>query len=118
MGMEPKVYADPDRKRILVFGIVIAVAVLAAIVLATMSLNRTMQSSGAFTGKIIAKEFTPEPAREITIGAGGLRGTDVAGEYLLKVETPDKARVFNVWVDRTVYEELKVGDDYYVIPTP
>jgi hypothetical protein len=116
--MEPKVYADPDRKRILVFGIVIAVAVLAAIVLATMSLNRTMQSSGAFTGKIIAKEFTPEPAREITIGAGGLRGTDVAGEYLLKVETPDKARVFNVWVDRTVYEELKVGDDYYVIPTP
>jgi hypothetical protein len=118
MGMEPKVYADPDRKRILVLGIVIAVAVLAAIVLATMSLNRTMQSSGAFTGKIIAKEFTPEPAREITIGAGGLRGTDVAGEYLLKVETPDKARVFNVWVDRTVYEELKVGDDYYVIPTP
>jgi hypothetical protein len=116
--MEPKVYADPDRKRILFLGIVIAVAVLAAIVLATMSLNRTMQSSGAFTGKIIAKEFTPEPAREITIGAGGLRGTDVAGEYLLKVETPDKSRVFNVWVDRTVYEELKVGDDYYVIPTP
>ena len=116
--MEPKVYADPDRKRILILGIVIAVAVLTAIVLATMSLNRTMQSSGAFTGKIIAKEFTPEPAREITIGAGGLRGTDVAGEYLLKVETPDKSRVFNVWVDRTVYEELKVGDDYYVIPTP
>jgi hypothetical protein len=116
--MEPKVYADPDRKRILILGIVIAVAVLAAIVLATMSLNRTMQSSGAFTGKIIAKEFTPEPAREITIGAGGLRGTDVAGEYLLRVETPDKSRVFNVWVDRTVYEELKVGDDYYVIPTP
>jgi len=116
--MEPKVYADPDRKRILVLGIIIAVAVLAAIVLATMSLNRTMQSSGAFTGKIVAKEFTPEPAREITIGAGGLRGTDVAGEYLLKVETPDKSRVFNVWVDRTVYEELKVGDDYYVIPTP
>jgi len=116
--MEPKVYADPDRKRILFLGIVIAVAVLAVIVLATMSLNRTMQSSGAFTGKIIAKEFTPEPAREITIGAGGLRGTDVAGEYLLKVETPDKSRVFNVWVDRTVYEELKVGDDYYVIPTP
>ena len=116
--MEPKVYTDPDRKRILFLGIVIAVAVLAAIVLATMSLNRTMQSSGAFTGKIIAKEFTPEPAREITIGSGGLRGTDVAGEYLLKVETPDKSRVFNVWVDRTVYEELKVGDDYYVIPTP
>jgi hypothetical protein len=116
--MEPKVYVDPDRKRILWMGIVIAVAVLAAIALATLSLDRTMKSSGAFTGKIIAKEFTPEPAREITVGAGGLRGTDVAGEYLLKVETPDKSRVFNVWVDRTVYDEHEVGDDYYVIPTP
>ena len=116
--MEPKVYADPDRKRILWTGILIAVVVLAAIALATLSLDRTMKSSGAFTGKIIAKEFTPEPAREITVGAGGLRGTDVAGEYLLKVETPDKSRVFNVWVDRTVYEGQKVGDDYYVIPTP
>ncbi|MFM8682779.1 MAG: hypothetical protein ACKOEG_03200 [Chthoniobacterales bacterium] len=91
---------------------------LAAIAMATLSLDRIMKSSGAFTGKIIAKEFTPEPAREITVGAGGLRGTDVAGEFLLKVETPDKSRVFNVWVDQTVYDAHKVGDDYYVIPTP
>ncbi|MFM8788483.1 MAG: hypothetical protein ACKOEI_01240 [Chthoniobacterales bacterium] len=116
--MEPKVYTDPQRKKILLIGIVIAVAVLAAIAMATLSLDRIMKSSGAFTGKIIAKEFTPEPAREITVGAGGLRGTDVAGEFLLKVETPDKSRVFNVWVDQTVYDAHKVGDDYYVIPTP
>jgi len=116
--MEPKVYTDPQRKKILLIGIVIAIAVLAAIAMATLSLDRVMKSSGAFTGKIIAKEFTPEPAREITVGAGGLRGTDVAGEFLLKVETPDKSRVFNVWVDQTDYDARKVGDDYYVIPTP
>jgi hypothetical protein len=34
------------------------------------------------------------------------------------VETPDGAKVYNVWVDRTVYEEARVGDDYYVIPSP
>lgn len=116
--MEPKVYVDPQRKRILWSGIIVALAVLAVIALGVMSLDRTMKSSGAFTGKIIAKEFTPEPSREITVGAGGLRGADVAGEYLLKVETPDKSRVYNVWVDRTIYEANKVGDDYYVIPTP
>ncbi|MBJ7258758.1 MAG: hypothetical protein JHD33_04390 [Chthoniobacterales bacterium] len=116
--MEPKVYLDPQRKRILWTGIIVALAVFAAIVMAILSVDRTMKSSGAFTGKIIAMEFTPEPAREITVGAGGLRGTDVAGEYLLKVETPDKSRVFNVWVDRTVYEARKMGDDFYVIPTP
>ena len=116
--MKPKVYRDPDRGRILVIGILIAVAVLAAIAWATLSLNRTMKSTGAFTGKIIAKEFTPEPAQEISVGAGGLQSTRIEGEYLLKVETPDGSRVFNVWVDRTFYDEAKVGDDYYVIPTP
>jgi hypothetical protein len=116
--MEPKVYRDPHRTRILWTGIVIAVLVLTAIVLATLSLNRTMKSSGAFTGKIIAKEFTPEAAQEITVGAGGLQSSRIDGQYVLKVETPNGSRVFNVWVDRTVYEEHKVGDDYYVIPTP
>jgi hypothetical protein len=116
--MKPKVYRDPDRGRILLIGIVIAVAVLALIAWATLSLDRTMKSTGAFTGKIIAKEFTPEPAQEISVGAGGLQSTRIEGEYLLKVETPDGSRVFNVWVDRTFYDEAKVGDDYYVIPTP
>jgi ABC-type phosphate/phosphonate transport system permease subunit len=114
----PKVYRDSQRDRILWTGIVIAVLVLAAIVLATVSLNRTMQGAGSFTGKIIAKEFAPAPAQEITVGAGGLQSTRIDGEYLLKVETPDGNRVFNVWVDRRVYEEYKVGDSYYVIPTP
>lgn len=114
----PKVYPDPQRGRILWTGIVIAVVVLAAIVLATVSLNRTMQRAGSFTGKIMVKEFTPAPAQEITVGTGGLQSTRIEGEYLFKVETPDGKRVFNVWVDRLVYEEYKVGDAYYVIPTP
>jgi hypothetical protein len=116
--MEPKVYRDPQRGKVLVIAIAIAVLVLAAIALATLSLGRTMTSAGAFTGKIIAKEFTPEPSQEITVGTGGLQSTRVDGEFLLKVETPDGSRVFNVWVDRTVYEEYEVGDSYYVIPTP
>lgn len=116
--MEPKVYRDPQRTRILWMGIAIAIAVLTAIVLATMSLNRTMKSTGAFTGRVIAKEFTPEPAQEITVGAGGLQSTRVDGEFVLQVETPDGKRIFNVWVDKTVYEEVQVGDDYYVIPNP
>ena len=116
--MKGKIYRDPDRGRILLIGIAIARSVLALIAWATLSLDRTMKSTGAFTGKIIAKEFTPEPAQEISVGAGGLQSTRIEGEYLLKVETPDGSRVFNVWVDRTFYDEAKVGDDYYVIPTP
>lgn len=118
MVKEPKIYRDPDRAKILWGGILVALAVLAAIALATVSLNRTMKSTGAFTGKVIAKEFTPEPAQEISVGAGGLKSTRIEGEYMLQVETPDGKKVYNVWVDRTVYEETEVGGDYYVIPSP
>lgn len=116
--MESKVYRDPHRTRILIGAIVLALAVIAFIVWATLSTDRLTRQSGAFTGRIIAKEFTPEPAQEITMGAGGLQSTRIEGEYLLQVETPDGQRVFNVWVDRKVYEEFEVGDEYYVIPSP
>lgn len=120
--MEPvkqaRVYRDPDRTKILWTGILVALAVLAAIAWATLSLNRTMKSTGAFTGKILAKEFRPGPAQEITVGQGGLQSTRVEGEYLLRVETPDGRKVYHVWVDRSVYEEVEVGDDHYVIPSP
>lgn len=116
--MESKVYRDPHRTRILVGAIVLALAVIGFVVWATLSMDRVARGGGAFTGRIIAKEFTPEPAQEITVGAGGLQSQRIEGEYLLQVETPDGQRVFNVWVDRTVYEEFEVGDEYYVIPGP
>ncbi len=115
---EPKVYTDPHRRRILWTGIVLAVLVLGFIGGATIYTYHTNSSSGAFTGKVVAKEFTPEPAQEITIGRGGVASQRVEGEYLLKVQTPDGSRIFNVWVDKLEYDKFKVGDDYYVVPTP
>lgn len=117
LGMEPKTYRDPQSKRILWVGIIVSVVVLAAIFIAVLSMN-PLKGSGAFTGKVIAKEFTPAPAQEITIGKIGLQSERVEGEYLLKVQTPDGSRVFNVWVDKVEYDNFKVGDDYFVLPTP
>jgi hypothetical protein len=116
--MESKVYRDPHRARILWGAIVLATIVIGFILWATLSMDRVTRSGGAFTGKIIAKEFTPEPAQEITFGQGGLVAEKIAGEYVLKVQTPDGSRIFNVWVDRRIYEEFQVGDPYYVIPSP
>ncbi|MEX1044671.1 MAG: hypothetical protein WEC73_00960 [Chthoniobacterales bacterium] len=116
--MESKVYRDPHRTRLLAGAIVLALAVIGFVLWATLSMDRVTRSTGAFTGRIIAKEFTPEPAQEITVGTGGLQSQRVEGAYLLEVETPDGQRVFNVWVDRKAYEEFEVGDEYYVIPAP
>ncbi|MBU3664826.1 MAG: hypothetical protein FGM15_02970 [Chthoniobacterales bacterium] len=116
--MKPKVYRDPHRAKILWGGIILAVVVLGFFVWATLYLDSSNKSSGAFTGKIVAMEFTPQPAQEITVGSGGLQSTRIEGEYLLKVQTPDGSRVFNVWVDKSAYDAVKVGDDYFVVPTP
>jgi hypothetical protein len=117
--MEPKVYRDPQRSKIMWTAIGLAVLILVFVFGATFYLDRsTREATGAFTGRIIAKEFTPEPAQEITVGAGGLVSQRVEGEYLLKVQTPDGSRVFNVWVDKAVYDEFEVGDNYLVVPTP
>lgn len=116
--MESKVYRDPHQARILWGAVLLAVLVIGFVIWATLSMDRVSRSGGAFTGTIIAKEFTPEPAQEITFGQGGLVAQKIEGEYLLKVQTPDGSRVFNVWVDRRVYDEYEVGDRYYVIPSP
>jgi hypothetical protein len=119
IGVEKsKVYRDPHQARILWGGILLAVLVIGFVLWATLSLDRVARSGGAFTGVIVGKEFTPEPALEITVGDGGLQSSRIEGEYLLQVETPDGRRIFNVWVDRVVYERVDVGDDFYVIPTP
>ncbi len=115
---EPLVYRDPHRKRILWIGILIAVLILGFIATATVYTSKISAKSGAFTGKVIAKEFTPAPAQEITIGRGGLVSQHVEGEYLLKVQRPESPQIFNVWVGKAEYDEFNVGDDYYVVPTP
>ncbi len=99
-------------------GIVVAVLVLGFIAGATVYTYNTSMSSGAFTGKVVGKEFTPEPAQEITIGRGGVASRKVEGEFLLKVQTPDGSRTYNVWVDKIEYDRFNVGDDFYVVPTP
>jgi ABC-type phosphate/phosphonate transport system permease subunit len=100
----PKVYRDPQRGRILWIGIVIAVVVLAAIVLATVSLNRTMQSAGSFTGKIIAKEFTPAPAQEITVASRG----NICSKWRRRTETAFSTSGSTGWSTRNTRWEMLI----------
>jgi hypothetical protein len=117
--MQPgKTYRDPQRLRLLLGALLVAAVVAGFVLWATLSMDRVTRRSGAFTGTIVAKEFTPGPAQEITFGSGGLVAQKIEGEYLLKVQAPDGSRVFHVWVDRPVYDEYEVGDRYYVVPSP
>lgn len=115
--MQPKVYRDPHRGRLILVAMVVAALVLGLIVAGVLALHRTTQSGG-FTGTIVGKEFRPAPAREITVGQGGLSAQDVAGDYIFQVRAPGKTNIFNVWVDKRDFESKKEGDEFYVIPVP
>ena len=63
------------------------------------------------TGIVVEKQFAPAPEQQITVGREGLRERRLDGEYVLKVRVDaENARVFEVPVEKTMFEEKKVGD--------
>jgi hypothetical protein len=75
------------------------------------------------TGTVVAKEFKPmsEPEQQITLHkAGEVRVDQVAGEYIITVEVPQKDRSkksYTVWLnDKLRYDAVKVGDNFDVGP--
>lgn len=115
---KPRVFTDPHEARVRWIAAGIAIIVLGFIAWATIYLAGTTGRSGSFTGEVIEKVFTPAPERQITVGRGGVHAQDVEGEYLLKVRHPDGERVFHVWVDKETFDNVGVGDRFFVIPTP
>lgn len=68
-------------------------------------------TGGFLSGTITEKTFTPLPETRISIGKQGLNRQQVEGDYTFNVRVPDD-RDYTVWVDRTVYDAMKVGDTF------
>ncbi len=118
MPRKPRIYRDPGGRRAVWQAAAIGALLLAFIGGATWHMKGRSAASGAFTGEVVGREFTPAPERQITIGRGGLDARDVAGEFLLRVKRPEDGRIFNVWVDQATYEATREGQPFLVIPTP
>jgi hypothetical protein len=74
-----------------------------------MSQNKQARST-TLTGVITEKQFTPAPEQQISVGGKGLRIKQIDGEYVLKVRAGTEERVFDVPVQKNVYELKSVGD--------
>ena len=70
-------------------------------------------------GKITAKHFQPQPEEQVTIGSGGLSSRKLDGSYTLEVyaELREK-KLYTVWVDKTLYDEKKVGEEFSFLRPP
>lgn len=111
--------SNPPPVKLLVGSILLGVAILGTIFFAVFYTGQNIVNA-RMPGIITEKTYTPSaPERQITIGDAGLVAQDKDGEYVLMVEVslPDGTkRNFKVWVDKTRYEALKVGDSFDVGP--
>lgn len=94
-----------------------AVLVLGFLGYAIVSMSGKVTDIGP-TGKIVAKNFTPQPEEQVTIGRGGLNERKIDGAYTFEVYVDSEKKSYTVWVDKTVYEAKQVGENFHFLRPP
>jgi hypothetical protein len=109
-----RVVARSSRREI-VIGVVVGAVLLALVIFAVLNMGAKVSGKG-LTGRITEKHFMPEePSTEITIGKGGVSQREVDGTYKFVVWVETGKKYYTVWVDKSVYETKKTGDDFYFL---
>lgn len=115
--MNPRTVKSKNSPRTILFALGLGVLLMGFILYAILSSGAGLRDA-RMSGVLVAKDFTPQPERQITLGTGGsLKTKDKAGEYLLTVEVPKVGgKKFTVWVNQRLYDSLSVGDAFDVGP--
>jgi hypothetical protein len=117
--MNPRTIEARNPPRVIVAAALIGLFVGGFVLLATWQSGAEIEKA-KMRGRIVAKEFVPQPEHRITVGRkGGVDAEDFQGEYILTVEVPTKdgeRKPYHVWVDKQRYNALKIGDSFDVGP--
>jgi hypothetical protein len=118
--MTQPIVIKANRTRDILIAVAAGAIVLGFVVYGILHMSSRV-ASGDLVGTITAKHFKPQEEEQITLGAGGLRERKIDGQYTLEVQVPPDNRIYTVWVDRTVFDSRKVGDQFRFprpAPTP
>lgn len=75
--------------------------------------------SSTLTGVVIEKQFSPAPEQQISVGRAGLKERSIDGEYVLKARVDaEGGRIFEVPVEKAMFEQKKVGDSLTFLRPP
>ena len=115
--MNPRTIKSKNSPRTILAAIGIGILLMGFVVYGTFS-GKSAFRDARMSGVVTAKDFTPQPERQITLGAEGtLQAKDKAGEYRLTVEVPKVGgKKFTVFVNKRDYDLLTVGDPFDVGP--
>jgi hypothetical protein len=106
----PRVVLPGTTKREALIAVVAGLLVLAFVAYGIMQMGKPVPGND-LTGVIVGKEFTPQKERQVSFSGTKIsKVREIDGEYVLKVRVAPGNRVYDVPVEKEVYETKKEGD--------
>ena len=106
----PRVIIASTTKRDAFIAIIAGLLVLAFVGYGIMQMSRPV-AGNKLTGVIVGKTFTPQKEQIIDFSGRKIERTrEIDGEYVLKVRVEAENRVYEVPVEKPMYESKKEGD--------
>ncbi|MEQ1858323.1 MAG: hypothetical protein ABMA13_00145 [Chthoniobacteraceae bacterium] len=112
--MNPELPKPAGSRREMLVSLVCGLAVLGFVIYGIMHMGgqQEISSTNTLTGKVVGRKFTPQKEEQLTIGRGGLKGAQLAGEYVFTVRVDSEDRTFEVPVDAATYEAVRDGANF------
>jgi hypothetical protein len=108
---EPQVVIPNTTRRDTIIAIVIGILVLAGVGFGVVSMSKPHASENVLVGIVVEKQFTPQKEQQISFSGRKLEGTkEIEGEFVLKVRVEKENRIYDVPVEKWVYEGKQAGD--------
>lgn len=106
----PRLVIPSTTKRDALIAILAGLLILAFVGYGIFQMSRPVPGN-TLTGVIVGKVFTPQREQIIDFSGRKLKGArEIDGEYVLKVRVEADQRVYEVPVEKPVYESKKEGD--------
>ena len=106
----PRVVIASTTKRDALIAIIAGLLVLVFVGYGIMQMSRPV-AGNKLTGVVVGKVFTPQKEQMIDFSGRKIERTrEIDGEYVLKVRVEAESRVYEVPVEKPVYESKKEGD--------
>ena len=107
----PRVILPNTKRRDTLVAIGIGVLLLLAVGYGVLSMSKPHESTNILTGIVVEKQFIAQREEQVSFSGRKLEGTkQIDGEYMLKVKVEKENRVYEVPVEKWVYEGKQKGD--------
>jgi hypothetical protein len=116
----PRVIVPTTGRRDMLIAVCCGLGVLCFIVFAVVVMSREQgaNSTNQLTGTIVAKHFSGETEKEISVGKKGLKSKLADSGYSFDIKVKPEDRVYEVPVNKGLYDSRKVGDTQSFIRPP